>query len=158
MHMGSTILGMSMPGGGGGGGEANIEDFQGLNADHTINNSTTLETALTWPVSASTNYALIGFGYVSSAAAADFKYTVAGPSGATVRFIGQDIIGSTTNGGSTRTFATSSTGVYTAFTFMALCAISTTAGNVTLQWAQNTADLSDSNLRKGTCGFLYSMA
>lgn len=133
-------------------------------ADQTVTNSTTLvsDTALTFPAAANTVYRIRLFLIYDSATAADFNYNFSIPAGAT-GFKATHSTGLTTTicAGGSDTFAYNSitqqnsnvggAGTGTANSCSMLIdgtvIIAGTAGNVTFQWAQATADATNTVVR-----------
>jgi len=129
--------------GGGGGGPTLIAK----GTDEIVNNSSTLQNddVLLFAASANTTY-LVKFNIIfASATAADFKVRVTGPTGATGVY--GDNHNSTSDLGSADEDE-NGTGVAQkrCVIYLAWVNIAGTAGNVTLQWAQRTANVSDTTI------------
>lgn len=131
-------------------------------ADETVNNSTTLQNDdhLILPVGANEVWAFTLCLLFRSGTTPDLKYAFTAPSGATVQFLSTiyfDSIGdgaSTTvatipGNGTTVTVVDTATGVITA---------SNTAGNMTLQWAQNVQNSSDTKVLAGSYIIAHKLA
>ena len=126
-------------------------------SDETVNNSATLQNddALFGAVAASATYLLRCHIVQNSGATPGFKLSVSLPSGATW-YPGKFICGSAV---ANQQFGVMSTAAISGITgaaansvvdFEAAIVISTTAGSAQLQWAQNTANGSDTIVRAGS--------
>jgi hypothetical protein len=128
--------------------------------DQTINNTATMQsdTVLTWPVLASTAYTGDVYFTYSSDATADFKVGWSCPAGASMRWTvtGIDTAGAFLSTGWTlNTTAVQALGG--AAVIPPMCQIhfvftAGSAGNLVLQWAQNTATATDTVMRNGSYG------
>lgn len=125
-------------------------------ADETVNNSATLQNDndLAVDVEANGVYSLHLYLVYSSGATPDFKIDFTAPSGTTFEASFFDY-----NGGSFAWGATSAlgsvtglagTGANAPFILRATVFVGGTAGTVQLRWAQNTANASDTIVRKGS--------
>lgn len=123
-------------------------------ADETVNNSAVLQddNELTVPIASSETLLVEVFVYATSSATADFRFNLTAPAGAT-------IVGSTwgsRNDNLLAMYPVNSTGVQawsgqtSPYRMVATVINSTTAGNVTFQWAQNTAEASDTIVKLGS--------
>ena len=126
-------------------------------ADETVNNSTTLQNdnELLFAVAANEVVQFEGVLMVSTDPAADFKLTFTGPAGAVGSFAA--IYGDTLTGnadassaalGSAAALVSGNDG--SVVRFWGGIHNGGTAGNLTLQWAQNTANVSDSKVLAGS--------
>ena len=124
-------------------------------SDETVNNSSTLQDDDTFviPVLANREYEVEGLFRYSSGATPDFKFQFTVPSGATIDGVAEVPDSSATTTGALLAEAipvTTAAGlgdavpcaVWVRFTII----VSSTAGNVTLQWAQNTSNPSDTKV------------
>lgn len=132
------------------------------NADVTVNNSTTFTTVtqLTIPVSASRVYALEGLLVFTSSTVADAKIRCNGPSGSSMRLVGNRLVLGVAN--STGDIEARADAINTTFAMGGADAVavgldltgrlstSDAAGNLTLEWAQNTAEASNTVLIQGS--------
>lgn len=134
-----------------------------LNSSTVVNNSTVLTTVadLTMPVSATRQYAIDGCLIYTAATAADAKIQINGPTGATAR-----IVTNALDTGAASAIGSRDATAYTIGSPMALGGVGTgttvaahltgrlstsdAAGSLTLQWAQNTANASDTTLVLGS--------
>jgi len=128
-------------------------------ASETVNNSTTLQNDdhLLGSVAASEVWTFMFVLFVSGVQASDIRIDVIGPSGSTVTFgvIGlttgstnvsnssMNTIGNLLGGTNIGSVGTDSATGHTTVLVMGSCVNSTTAGDLQLRWAQNTADVSD---------------
>lgn len=131
-------------------------------ANETVNNSDTLQDDddLTFPIGISETWRFRFFLNHLSGTTPDIKYAITVPSGATLRaaVIGintsaalelQEILATATSVALQGTGVTD--GTHNQYTIIEGYVInSTTAGSVTLQWAQNTADSSDTDVTAGS--------
>ena len=123
-------------------------------ADETVNNSTTLQNddhLLGWTMDANGVYAVIGCLLVDSGATPDIKFQWTLPASA----VGYTVV--VDNGGSEQAthaaagvITTAGAGTIQAVPISGVFIIAGTSGTATLQWAQNTADASDTKLRTGS--------
>ena len=124
-------------------------------ADQTVNNSTTLvnDTHLLFAVLASEIWELELLVKVNSSAVADWKIAFTLPAAATMLMLPSDKIGGTS--GSNLTDAVDATtsriynhdgGSYNMLWLKAIYVGGANAGNIQLQWAQNTAEVSDTKV------------
>jgi hypothetical protein len=132
-------------------------------ADEVISNTTTLQNddVLLLPVAANTTYEfvmMVGFG---ASTVADFKWALTFPAGVTahVHDIRQDtatlttyILGATTGYASGTAIAIGGTGAasFRTIWLRALIIVTSTAGTLQFQWAQNTAEVSNATVRAGS--------
>ena len=128
-------------------------EFIRKTANEIVNNSTTLQNddTLLAALAASEVVAFECALHVTSGTAPDIKFAFTVPSGATLRWgiIGPDItVNQTSNGESGSALTLFTAGVTLAGQIILLGTVvnSTTAGNLQLQWAQNTADASDTTV------------
>lgn len=124
-------------------------------ADETVNNSTTLQNDndLLVAVQKSTEYLLRLHLEVDSNTTADFKFALILPSGATlIGTVFSDANPSLSAVAQVADLASGHAVILsvnpTVIEVVAKLIMSTTAGNVQLQWAQNTADVSDTIVRE----------
>lgn len=130
-------------------------------ADETLNNVTGLQNddELLWAVSASSTYLLhLSISY-NSGTTPDIKFGWSVPASTTMkwRVIGADTAGAVIlTSGLTESSVQpiGGAGADTHLLVEAVITVSTTAGNVTLQWAQNTANVSNTIVRAGSAGYL----
>jgi hypothetical protein len=131
-------------------------------ADETVTSSATLQddNHLTFPIGANETW-VVEFGlFYFALAAADIKKSISVPSGATFRFGQQGILftvaahfgdGDNLSAGSSSSYATAGSDTNDVMTtFAGMIFNGSTAGNVTLQWAQNTSNGSGTTLYKGS--------
>ena len=129
-------------------------------ATATVSTNTTLQDddELLFAIGASENWVVQFYLHVSTALAADFKAAITVPTSVTLdahtvlmstNGIGQDIGARTTTSG-TGMSVTSSSGALFFVIVYASVKNSTTAGNVTLQWAQNSSDASNTQVLLGS--------
>lgn len=134
-------------------------------ADEVVNNSTTYQAddALYVAVEAGATYDLEGFVVYDASTVADAKFSVTTPSGATVtwRLDGPNSGAGSPDSVNPATFRALSTGggwpvggvgvgTKVAARIVGTVVVSTTAGNVGIQWAQNTAEATDLTVRSGS--------
>ena len=126
-------------------------------ADETVNNSTVLQNddELTLAVEANTLYLLNIILVTNSGATPDFKFKITLPAGATMYGRVEDPspgVGFSPQQFTEATASVAFAGTGSAYvTFIkAGVIIAGTAGNVTLQWAQNTAEVSDTKVLTGS--------
>lgn len=118
-------------------------------ADETVNNSATLQNddELLFPVSASTNYILRGRIVFNTGATPDIKIGWTGPTGFTMDYSVLGFSGgaafSANRFSETGTPEVDGAGVADEFFLDGIVKISTTAGTLQFQWAQNTANASN---------------
>jgi len=131
-------------------------------ADETVNNSAAMQNddELVLPVVASEVWYFELFVLFRSSTGADIKFGFSVPSGATMKWHSQALwygvgVGSTpgTPNEATDSYARGGAGATTTTGFMiwGIIVVSTTAGNVNLQWAQNTAESSDTKVLANSC-------
>ena len=114
-------------------------------ADETVNNSTTLQDddVLKWTVAANEVWAFEFFLRVSSEATPDFKAGWTVPSGASMAWARVVAAPAELNAGETLLVATFGGGIYDSVFCRGVVVNGANAGTVQLQWAQNTADASN---------------
>jgi hypothetical protein len=132
-------------------------------ADQIVNNSTTLvnDTHLFWPVEINQVWFVQAWLMIDTGTTPDIKVGWTLPGGATMRwgFLSGDTVAGNVpqwgwNNVTTATLATTGTlaqagsgaGVVNGLNFTGIAAIGGTAGNVQLQWAQNTLNASDTKV------------
>ena len=131
-------------------------------ADEVLNNDNTLQNddELIVPVLANEVYFFIASVRFKSATAADFKMGWSVPSGTTMYWHSQALwygvgVGSSPGAGMVETDSYARGGggvtVETGFMVFGMIHVGATAGNVVLQWAQNTADSSDITVMANSC-------
>ena len=129
-------------------------------ADETVNNSSTLQNDdhLVLAVSANEVWAIRFVALYNSGTTPDIKFAFTLPSGATIQFIDDSLDGgAVTNAGVA--INSSGQGASNAmFVSSAIAFISNTPGNVQLQWAQATADPSDTKVLKGSYIIAHKLA
>lgn len=131
-------------------------------ADQTVNNSATLvnDTALTVAVAANTTYAIEGFLAYDTSATADIKVAFTAPAGATLLWSPLGLAGSSSGTSGSidqRTLTTNNlalggagAGTNAVANPRGTLVTSSTAGSLTLQWAQNAAEVSDTKVKTGS--------
>lgn len=123
-------------------------------SDETVTNSTTLQNDDDFVVAigASETWVFNYYLWVATATNADFKFAITVPTSASVVYADYSSRGSdellegsvvSTTGGSSRTIAVPGTAATLGYPIHIMCSVrnSTNAGNVTLQWANGTADV-----------------
>lgn len=132
-----------------------------LSADHPpINTSTTLEDILSVAVAANTNYVVDGIGFLEGDPTPDIKIAFTFPAGATCWIANEARRGdSTTNvrdhdiikaSGASITWAISGGVAEEYFVFKGAILVGATAGNLTLQAAQQVSNGSDLDIKAGS--------
>ena len=122
-------------------------------ADETVNNSTTLQNDdhISIAVEANAFYALEAVFFLISGTTPDFKFLFVGPAGVAidglVHFVTTTFVAGFTEAAAVPILTTGANEV--AF-LTGLVDTAGTAGALTLQWAQNTANASDTKLLAGT--------
>lgn len=126
-------------------------------ADETVNSSTTLQDDddLVLALSASQTYAFEAFIVYNAAAAPDYKCAFTVPSGATLYW---EVVALNSSAVLTKFTTTSSggavslvgTGADIALTIHGVVIVSTTAGNLQYQFAQNTSDGGNTTTKAGS--------
>lgn len=125
-------------------------------ADEIVSNSTTLQNDdhLTLALEANKTYYFYTQWILTSSTVADFKWRFIVPSGATMDWTtvsGADVADATLGS------SASTTGNRQAFIAVTgRIMVAGTAGNVTLQWAQNTAEVSSTTMHKGSFLMIWS--
>jgi len=124
------------------------------------NNTTTLATALSYPMAASATYMVRGLVIYMSGTTPDMKYGLLGPASSSGTIIYSGVVTASwsttvvndTDLTSVSTFAVDGAGATTQSIsrFEAMVTTGATAGNLSLQFAQNTANASDTTLVAGT--------
>lgn len=135
--------------------------FARKTANQTVNNSTTLvnDTHLSWAVVANAVYELDLHPVYSSSTVADIKFGWTFPTGLTMtwEYVGITLAGAlTVAGGLTQTsvLAQGGTGGVVPVVFTGIVIVGSTAGTLRLQWAQNTAEASNTVMQTGAHGRL----
>jgi hypothetical protein len=141
--------------------QALITEVRGVSArkvlDETVNNSSTLQddNELFVALTANNTYVFsLTLSYISGTTP-DFKFKFNIPAGASMAYgvMGLDTAGGFTTAGNLNSGNTPSIGG-SAGDAMAICKgtviVSSTAGNLSLQWAQNVANVSDTIVRAGS--------
>lgn len=130
-------------------------------ADETVNNSAALQNddALAWAVAGSATYAFRLYLVYSSGTTPDLKFTFTGPASFTMSYTvtGFDTSGSFAFGNISTESSTPTlggTGGNVAALITGRVVTAATAGTLQLQWAQNTANGSDTIVRAGSHGVL----
>ncbi len=124
-------------------------------ADETVNNSDTLQDddELKFDAKANTKYNITIFLFLNSSGVADFKYDFSIPAGAS----GDMQTGNWSSSGSNDAtdigtpIVVATTAVVRVTCILARMEIAATAGEVAFQWAQNTAEVSNTIVKAGTC-------
>lgn len=128
--------------------------FKRKTSDETVNNSATLQNDdhLFLSVAASTTYELDGVLHYNSGTTPDFKFGWTVPTGLTMKYTVQAVSGSFNGFSQDQTTipAIDGQGVDVAAVLTGIVIVSTTAGTLTLQWAQNTANASNTIVRAGS--------
>lgn len=135
-------------------------------ADETVNNSATLQNDdhLSWAVAASCVYELEVHVAYSSGTTPDAKIAWTYPTGLTMvvtGIIGYDAAGTLVSNGNfaeTTVLQLGGTGADAHYSIWAIVTVSSTAGTLQLQWAQNTANASNTVFRAGSYGRLIRIA
>lgn len=129
-------------------------------ADETVNNSDVLQDddELTLPVAANATYVVDCWVVYDSNTTPDIKFAFTGPASATMEWT-TNALGSSAAGGTGSTTTTRATiagnlpcggvgaGTRVVATIRGLLMTAGTAGSLTLQWAQNTADATETKVR-----------
>ena len=128
-------------------------------ADETVNNSDTLQDDddLLFPVGASQTWAFTLWLYVTSGTTPDLKVAIIVPASTTGGAIVVDEIQTLWIGLGGSGGAVAGQGGARAIVIQGMAKI-TTAGNVKLQWAQNTADASDTKILAGSSLIAWRIA
>lgn len=134
-------------------------------ADEVVNNSSTLQNDnhLSWPVAANAVYEMrLELVYVTGTTP-DIKFGWTYPSGLTMvwQHRGTDLSGNVAFRGNYNAATVLGIGGTTFeeyVTLTGLITVSSTAGTLQLQWAQSTANASDTTLRSGSYGILTRIA
>ena len=127
--------------------------------DETVNNSETLQDddEIVLAVQASKTYFGFFTAIFNSSAVADIKMAFVVPSGATCirqsSGLGAQVRTFTNNFENATSFSTSATNE--SFMLILKIVVDTTAGNIQLQFAQNTAEVSDTKMLKGTVHYTH---
>lgn len=125
----------------------------------TVNASTTLTTALTYPMAASGVYMVRGLLVYTSGTTPDMKYGLLGPANCVGNMIYSGVVAASwsttvvvdTDMSSPTTFAVDGAGATTrSITRFDAMITNSTAGNLELQFAQNTSNASDTSLVVGS--------
>lgn len=125
----------------------------------TVNASTTLTTALTYPMAASGVYMVRGLLVYTSGTTPDMKYGLLGPANCVGNMIYSGVVAASwsttvvvdTDMSSPTTFAVDGAGATTrSITRFEAMITNSTAGNLELQFAQNTSNASDTSLVVGS--------
>jgi hypothetical protein len=131
--------------------DSNTMSFVYKTTTETVNNSTTLQDddELFITVEANKDYIFDMVFLFDSGTTPDFKYAFSVPSGASL--IGQELSGAGGVDNITETGDTiSGSGAYRAVKITSILQVGANAGTVTFQWAQNTANASDTNVSSGS--------
>lgn len=123
-------------------------------ADETVNNSTTLQNddALKLAVSANQVWALRLYLLHNTSAVADIKITLTGPAGSTIygRTVATSVTATLTEQtGASMAFQGDGAAALETIDFLVI--IAGTAGDIQLQWAQNTLEASDTKVLANSC-------
>lgn len=129
--------------------------FARKTADETVNNSAVMQNDnhLFLPVAANTVYRLSMRLGISSGATPDFKTAFTFPAGTTMFYNATTVAVSTAtlqNYGLDQTSTASIEGGQTSVTYDGLVIVSAAGGTLQLQWAQNTANASDTKVLAGS--------
>ncbi len=121
-------------------------------SDETISSNATLQNddALLFAVGANEKWQFEGFLRWTTTAAADFKLQFTGPSGSVGFYTIEEITGGIGNGGSELNSPLTYTAASGSAFFRGAIANGGTAGNLQLQWAQNTSDASNTTVHAGS--------
>jgi len=128
-------------------------------ADEIVNNSATLQNddELFLPVKANTRYYCEAYLKVTSGSTPDIDVTFTVPSGAT----GGHGVPTVNNASAFIAFGTAkmfgTDGTAQSLIFYALLTTSSTTGNIQLQWAQDTANVSNTTVHDNSCLILYEI-
>lgn len=129
-------------------------------ADETVNSTTTLQDddELTTALSANKRYFFVLYLYFVSDATPDFKYLLTVPTGSNSRRIVSDwgavFESSTTTPSISTSPLVSNSNQYTV-SVHGYVITAGTAGNLTLQWAQNTSDAANTTVKAGSTLIVY---
>lgn len=129
-----------------------------------VNNSTTLvdDDSLVIAAIANTTYIIEGLVIYTSTSVADFKCTIAAPSGSTGGWSSSGVSGNSglnqatgsssalTALGTTASFGGAGTSSFTAVRLFAVVNTGSSSGNIRLQWAQATAEATNTTVVKGS--------
>lgn len=133
-------------------------------SDETVNGSDTLQddNELTFAIGANEKWAFTIYLRTSSGATPDFKYSLSVPSGATFTFWSTYNVTQVSNlgGGYTDKAVVDGSGSFPIGSDIANGSVinSSTTGSVTLQWAQNTSNASDTKLLAGSYIIAHKLA
>jgi len=122
-------------------------------ADETVNNSTTFQDddELFLPVDLNKEYSGYCIFWFQSNTTPDLKATFSGPAGSAGKVsVFMTASNNSVGFGGSPNVQTSITGNTRMGIFQFILATAGTAGNLTFQWAQNTADVSDTKILKGS--------
>jgi hypothetical protein len=132
--------------------------------DQTVNNSSTLvnDDELTVALSANKRYMIWMNVFFVSSNTPDFKCSLTLPSGTTQKVISNDLHGFSTSEGFTDDPTTTTVQSLTitaefSLIFQGYVLTSGTAGNLTLQWAQASADASDTDVKAGSSLIVFEV-
>jgi hypothetical protein len=133
-------------------------------ADESVNNSVAMQddNELKWPLSANLTYTFLLFIAYDSSTVADIKIQFTLPAGATMAWHGTGLdtalayknvanIGAAT----ASAYGGAGAGLGRLITVSGSVIMAATAGNLTLQWAQNTAEASNTSVRAGSYGLVF---
>lgn len=142
-------------GSGTGGGSSELGIHKVKMTDETVNNSATFQNddELTFPIGANENYTFRFVVNGNSATAPDFKFAVTAPSGATCAYGYQDVETAVSLAGlgcGVTTGLVTGNGTADVYEIVGSVRNGSTAGAVTLQWAQNTATASNTIVYAGS--------
>lgn len=126
--------------------------FARKTADETVNNSTTLQddNHLGKLCTLSTSYEVELLLIYNSGATPDFKINFTGPAGSSFTWVAISTLGISIPKTLASSLALDGTGADASVLVKGLFIMSTTAGGLQLQWAQNTANASDTIVRTGS--------
>ena len=133
----------------------------GKTADEIVNNSTTLQNddELFFAVAANEIWYIHVVMIEISSAVADFKYGFTAPAGASFDYAIMNAAPANTRGLSD-TYGDAGAGLAARAIVLprGLLVVGATAGNFQLQWAQNTAEVSDTTVKVGSCIIAHKIA
>jgi hypothetical protein len=157
-YNGSTWVSLTSGSGGGGGGNV-LRVVK--NSNETVNNSSALQNDdnLFFPIEANETIAFRFVLQANSAAIPDFRFAVTAPSGATCRVGYIDASGASSDsqvGCGVSTSVVSGTGSNEIYEITGTVTNGPNSGNIQLQWAQFTADASNSTVLTGSYGIAYN--
>lgn len=132
-------------------------------ADETVNNSSTLQNDdhLTFAIAANEIWAFTFMGMFLSGTTPDIKFTFSVPSGAIFRYWDAQNFMTVSNNGDgldTQSVLSGNGTTVVMDDVLGMVTNGANAGSVTLQWAQNTANASDTKLLKGSYIIAHKLA